>query len=351
MGSVTKFRFTPKDRVDHVRDVQFKEGKERIFASRVQSLHKCASQDNVDGIMYFINNRKWDVNKLDDFGQTALCLAAHHGSMAAVDELYYFHADLNLESKQKGWTPVHYAANAGYPEIVKKLYDYGANVALPDKAGFTACHLAAQCNQVEVLKTLFFCQPDLPLTNDILMTKTKTGITPTHIAAQFDCFEALRFLARCGCDMEARDELDETPAHKAARNNSQVCLKFLKKRMEVDMHCENKETDTPADLTQMCTRHNQSSNSETGPTQVHSQRMVKLEEKFERSLQFISGSNPDGKRTSYVGTNRFGRTPMEMRLEANKNKGAVQEFRPPKPKGDPPKFQQRHGRLDFKYEG
>lgn len=131
----------------------------------------------------------------------------------------------------------------------------------------------------QVLKTLFFCQPDLPLTNDILMTKTKTGITPAHVAAQFDCFEALRFLARCGCDMEARDELDETPAHKAARNNSQVCLKFLKSKMGVDMHCENKETDTPADLTQMCTRHNQSSNTETGPTQVHSQRLVKLEEK------------------------------------------------------------------------
>eukprot|EP00519_Triparma_laevis_P011464 CAMPEP_0182509416 /NCGR_PEP_ID=MMETSP1321-20130603/26827_1 /TAXON_ID=91990 /ORGANISM="Bolidomonas sp., Strain RCC1657" /LENGTH=89 /DNA_ID=CAMNT_0024715687 /DNA_START=88 /DNA_END=354 /DNA_ORIENTATION=- len=64
----SRFRFTPEDRIKHVYDVQFTEGKERIFASRVQSIHKCASQDNVDGIMYFVQNRNVPVDKLDDFG-------------------------------------------------------------------------------------------------------------------------------------------------------------------------------------------------------------------------------------------------------------------------------------------
>lgn len=64
----SRFRFTIDDRVRHVTDVQFKEGKERIFASRVQSLHKCASQDNVDGIAYFLETKNWDVNRLDGEG-------------------------------------------------------------------------------------------------------------------------------------------------------------------------------------------------------------------------------------------------------------------------------------------
>jgi len=78
--------------------------------------------------------------------------------------------------------------------------------------------------------------------------------------------------------------------------------------------------------------------------------MVKSESQKEASLHFISGTT--AKKISYVGTDRFGRTPADMREKANKEKlklGIV-EFKPPKPKGEPPKFQQRTGRLDFKYE-
>lgn len=200
----SRYRFTKEDRIKHVYDVQFTEGKERIFASRVQSIHKCASQDNVDGIMYFIQNKRIPVDKLDDFGNTALCMAAHHGCSNAIAELCLFHANVDLPSAQKGWTPIHFAANGGHSSVVKQLYDFGANSTLQDKAGFSAAHLAAQCNQVEVLKTLFFCQPDLPLTNECLSIRSKTGLTPAHVAAQFDCLEALKFLSRAGCDMEVR---------------------------------------------------------------------------------------------------------------------------------------------------
>ncbi|GMH79538.1 hypothetical protein TrST_g4563 [Triparma strigata] len=345
----SRFRFTPEDRIKHVYDVQFTEGKERIFASRVQSIHKCASQDNVDGIMYFVQNRNVPVDKLDDFGNTSLCMAAHHGSSNAIAELCYFHANVDLPSAQKGWTPIHFAANGGHASVVKQLYNFGANTTLKDKGGFTAAHLAAQCNQVEVLKTLFFCQPELPLKNDCLSIRSKTGLTPAHVAAQFDCLEALKFLSRAGCDMEAEDEFKETPAHKAARNNSQSCMKLLDGRIGVAMHGENVETDTPSDLQQQCTRHNMASKLETGPSQVYSQRLVKHIDKNEKSHLFVSNSDPRGKRISYVGTNRWHKTPAEMREEANLKKGIVKEYKPPPPKGPPPKFQQRKDRLSFEF--
>ena len=159
--------------------------------------------------------------------------------------------------------------------------------------------------------------------------------------SQFDCYEALKFLSRTGCNMEAVDENDETPAHKAARNNSQMCVRLLDKVIKVDMHKANKETDTPVDLLQMCSRHGQSSKSETGPTQVHVARMVKAFSKNEKSHLFRSGSDPEGKRTSFVGTDRRGRTPEQMREEANLTKGEIVEYKPPPPAGPPPKFQQR----------
>jgi ankyrin repeat protein len=328
-------------------------GEERIFASRVQSIHKCAAQDNVDGIMYFCKNLNVDPNKLDDFGDTALCKAAHHGSMHAIDELVFFEADVDFVSA-KGWTGVHYASNSGHASVVKQLYDHGANTLIQDMGGFTAAHLSAQCNQVECLKTLFLCQPNLPLTCNCLSIKSMTGATPAHVAAQFDCLEALKFLSRCGCDMECLDKNGETPAHKAARNNSQLCYKMLDEQIGVDVNLENNDGDTPADLLLQCTRHNQASKDESGTTQVYVQRLVKAEQIVSDSQYFRSNTEAEGKKLEFVGTSRRNQTPAEMRAHANKFKmtdgSQFKEKKPPPPPGFPPKFQQRHGRLEFAYE-
>ena len=268
--------------------------------------------------------------------------------MSAVQALYHYDANLDLPSVQKGWTPVHYAANGGHHKLVKKLYELGADTEKRDKAGFTACHLAAQCNQVGVLKTLFVCQKSLPLKNDCLMTRSNTGTTPLHVAAQFDCLEALKFLIRCGCDVEALDEFRETPGHKAARSGAYRCLKTLGDA-GAGMNMENVECDTQADLAQLCGRHFAASKDELGPSKVKERQAVHREELRDGEHLFSTGCDASLKRRTLVGMNNKGMTPMQMRKLANERKGQVVEFRPPRPKGDPPKFQQRTGRLDFEY--
>ncbi len=121
-----KFRFSVEERVKGAHDVHYVRGSERIFAARVQSLHKCASQDNVDGVLYFLISKNVDVDSFDDFGETALQRAAHHGSANAMRQLATSGANLNLASREKGWTAVHYAANSGHAGIVRQLFDAGA---------------------------------------------------------------------------------------------------------------------------------------------------------------------------------------------------------------------------------
>jgi len=346
----TKFRYTIAEKVARVHEVQFIRADERIFASRVESLHKCAAQDNVDGIVYFCKSKNMDPDKLDDFGDTPLCKAAHHGSVHAINILEEFGADLDFSSA-KGWTAVHYASNSGHASIVKQLFSHGANTLIQDKGGFTAAHLAAQCNQLECLKTLFLCQPGLPLTSDCLSVKANTGATPGHVAAQFDCLQALKFLSRCGCDMEVPDKNGETAAHKAARNNALQCYKMLDEQLGVDVNLENNDGDTPADLLLQCTRHNQASKDESGTTQVYVQRLIKAEQRKEDNMFFQNGSDPGGKTLEFVGTNKRNQTPAEMRARANKLKLLAPPVvkKPDPPPCPPPKFQQHTGQLGFEY--
>ena len=142
----------------------------------------------------------------------------------------------------------------------------------------------------------------------------------------------------------------QTPAHNAARNNAQTCYKMLATQIGVDVNLENNDCDTPADLLQQCTRHNQASKDESGTTQVYAQRMVKMEEVKERSRFFQSMAERDGT-LEFVGTNKRNQTPAEMRAKANVKKLAspIKEYRPPPPKGPPPKFQERSGRLSFEF--
>ena len=162
-------------------------------------------------------------------------------------------------ASNKGWSPIHYAANSGHAAIVKQLFGLGANPSLIDKSGFTAAHLAAQCNQIEVLKTLYLCQP-LPYKPDILSIKSKTCITPAHVAAQFGSVESLVFLHRCKCDViNSEDNVGETPVHKASRNNNYTCLEFLRTVKGCNEHHQNNEDDTPQDLLMYSSRHGQAS--------------------------------------------------------------------------------------------
>jgi len=93
-----------------------------------------------------------NLNELDeeDCGLTALMWASAYGQYHTVEDLLKFGALADLSNNQ-GQSALHFAAKAGYPEVITTLANYGANINLPDGVSLL---------KVKYLKatTLFGCE-------------------------------------------------------------------------------------------------------------------------------------------------------------------------------------------------
>ncbi len=74
-----------------------------------------------------------DVNSTDDVGWSALHYAAHHGHTEVVKTLIQAGANLNVQPKIDGRTPLHFAAIApARLDAAIELINFGADVTLKD---------------------------------------------------------------------------------------------------------------------------------------------------------------------------------------------------------------------------
>lgn len=83
----------------------------------------------------------FDVNFMDDVGQTLLNWAAAFGTLEMVEYLLEHGADVNRGLKSSS---LHYAACFGRPNIVKLLLQYGADPDLRDEDGHTPLEKAQE---------------------------------------------------------------------------------------------------------------------------------------------------------------------------------------------------------------
>ncbi|KAJ5588159.1 hypothetical protein N7537_010837 [Penicillium hordei] len=73
---------------------------------------------------------------------TPLMIACQTGHDNVVKELLRAKVDVNIKSKPKGRTALHYAAQMDYKSIVKRLVRYGAEIQALDDDGFSPLHSA-----------------------------------------------------------------------------------------------------------------------------------------------------------------------------------------------------------------
>ena len=83
----------------------------------------------------------FDVNFMDDVGQTLLNWAAAFGTYEMVEYLLEHGADVNRGLKSSS---LHYASCFGRPNIVKLLLQYGADPDLRDEDGHTPLEKAQE---------------------------------------------------------------------------------------------------------------------------------------------------------------------------------------------------------------
>jgi ankyrin repeat protein len=111
-----------------------------------------------------------DVNN-SKTGSTGLHIASWVGlssitHLKITKGLINFGADVNLKDKQ-GWSALSYSAYQGNIEITKLLINNGANLNIKDNLGSTAFHHAVSNNKVNIVKQLLDSGADLDIKNNI----------------------------------------------------------------------------------------------------------------------------------------------------------------------------------------
>jgi hypothetical protein len=111
---------------------------------------------NSDLVRFLLDNRA-NPQKRNRYGDTALMIAALQGYGEIVDMLLM----RKVEPNHAGWTPMHYAAFNGHPQIIAKLLASGGDANLRAPNGWTALMLAARNGNLEAVRILVGAGADL----------------------------------------------------------------------------------------------------------------------------------------------------------------------------------------------
>jgi cytohesin len=167
-----------------------------------------------------------NVNGRNDRGETPLLLVVQYsGGLALARSLIARGASATIAAhdkgppvgpwderrgKDKGWTPLHFAANRGSAELVRLLLTHGAVVDASDLQEYTPLHLAARGGHKKAADLLITADADVK-------SQTVSGGTPLHYAAYGGSADLVKCLLAKGAPVNAREHNGMTPLHWAAR--------------------------------------------------------------------------------------------------------------------------------------
>ena len=124
-----------------------------------------------------------------------------------------------LDTKSKT-TPLLFAANLGYTEIIDFLLQKGANLEAKDGLGNTALMYAIQKNDSKSVKVLLKYDPDLKISNE-------KGDTYFTEALKLNSPEILILLMENGIRIDPKDEIVIKSYYDALENSRVEMVKFL----------------------------------------------------------------------------------------------------------------------------
>lgn len=165
-----------------------------------------AAQAGNDGVLGLLLKRGADEAQVDG-GVTLLHLSAGSGSAAVVD-LLLRRSPRDAHALVDGTkeTPLHMASS---PQSAALLLDHGADMAVADRTGKSALHLAASRGDAATMALLLSRGADKEAVSRI-------GETPLHLAASAGHCATVQTLLDHGAKIEATNDDIETPLHLAA---------------------------------------------------------------------------------------------------------------------------------------
>ena len=173
-----------------------------------------------------------DVKAVDVLGETLLYKAAYEWDVAVVKYLVSKGADVNVNSRFDGVTPLASAASNKDVEVAKFLVSEGADVNAKDRHDRTPLHVAAHNRNVDVAG--FFVSEGIDVN-----VKNHNGVTPLHKAADRMLFKGDRaafdkmitemttLLVSQGADVNAKDKDGATPLDLAKKYGNTAVVEYL----------------------------------------------------------------------------------------------------------------------------
>ncbi|RJE26040.1 Ankyrin repeat protein [Aspergillus sclerotialis] len=212
-----------------------------------------------------------DINTQDTQGNTALHIAIRNRSYECIDKLLKRTCNVNTKNAA-GETPFQLALSLGWPDLLKKLLDRGAedvtgvnekgetalhmlsayseNIIrvflengvdpnVQDNEGNTVLHLVAKRRDaVSVFKILLEFGVDVGVLNH-------EGRNALHVAAFHNNAKLVLLLKERGLDINTTDHEGNTALHLAAARRSDEVVRYLLELEEIQIYARNRDGMTP----------------------------------------------------------------------------------------------------------
>lgn len=194
--------------------------KNTVFPCRYTLLMHAAEGNAVDVIKVLIN-LGFDVNAINDKGNTALHCAAAYGQGNAIRELLKAKAKANIKNLFEQ-IPLHLAANSSCL-LANELLANKPDLMILDDNDWSALHRAAYYNQADVIK-LFVTKG-----GNINIRTKKLDSTPLHLACKWGNLKAVIALVENKADLNVTQfgDIATTPLMKAIAANQINIVKYL----------------------------------------------------------------------------------------------------------------------------
>ena len=189
-------------------------------------------------IAIFLIKEGANIEARDNDGDTPLHLAALNGYDHIIDVLIENGAEIHAVNNEYKFTPLHYAVNKGHAFATEALIENGANLNMKDVDGDTPLHLAAYRGNEEIMRLLIENGVDIDATNEYSFTSLHSAILKGN-------GDIVRFLVAKGANLNMKDKDGDTPLHLAVIKENEDIVRLLIAHEVVDINATNDLIETP----------------------------------------------------------------------------------------------------------
>uniref|UniRef100_A0A8C6FLP0 RING-type E3 ubiquitin transferase n=1 Tax=Moschus moschiferus TaxID=68415 RepID=A0A8C6FLP0_MOSMO len=197
-----------------------------------RAVHHAAFGDE-GAVIEVLHRGSADLNARNKRRQTPLHIAVNKGHLQVVKTLLDFGCHPSLQDSE-GDTPLHDAISKKRDDILAVLLEAGADVTITNNNGFNALHHAALRGNPSAMRVLLSKLPRPWIVDE----KKDDGYTALHLAALNNHVEVAellvhQLLVRAGAKLDIQDKDGDTPLHEALRHHTLSQLRQLQDMQDV----------------------------------------------------------------------------------------------------------------------